>query len=240
MDRRTTLKNLLAGAAGAALLGNATSCETPPAVEAGAVEAETAGYGLRFPHEIKHDARIAADAFFTDAEKKDLGILADIITPGTDTEPKATDTGVVDFFEFMALDLPNYHQGVLRGGLGWLNIEAAKRFSGRYFADLTHEERIQIVDDIAYPEEAKGTEFEPGAAFFDRVRYLTLTGYFTSKEGIKTLDYQGNSPNVWDGVPQEVLDKHGLAYDPKYLPLYVDQSKREVMAEWDDAGNLIS
>jgi len=126
MNRRKTLKNLLAGAAGAALLSNATSCESP--VEAGAVKAEAAGYGLRFPHEIKHDARIAADSFFTDAEKVDLGILADIIAPGTETEPKATDTGVVDFFEFMALDLPDYYQGILRGGLGWLNIEASRRF----------------------------------------------------------------------------------------------------------------
>jgi gluconate 2-dehydrogenase gamma chain len=72
------------------------------------------------------------------------------------------------------------------------------------------------------------------------MRFMTVSGYFTSKEGIKTLDYQGNAPNVWDGVPQEVLDKHGLAYDEKYLPLYVDQSRREIMAEWDDDGNLIS
>ncbi|MFK8162317.1 MAG: gluconate 2-dehydrogenase subunit 3 family protein [Lewinella sp.] len=237
MNRRTTLKNLLAGAAGAALLGNATSCESP--VEAGAVVPEPEGYGLRFPHEIKHDARIAADNFFTDAEKTDLGILADIIAPGTETEPKATDTDIVDFFEFMALDLPDYYQGILRGGLGWLNIEAGRRFE-RYFVELTPAERIEIIDDIAYPEDAEGTEFEAGAAFFDRVRYLTLTGYFTSQKGIKTLDYQGNSPNVWDGVPQEVLDKHGLAYDPKYLPLYVDQSKRDVQAEWDDDMNLIT
>ncbi len=237
MNRRTTLKNLLAGAAGAALLSNATSCESP--VEAGAVKAEAAGYGLRFPHEIKHDARIAADSFFTDAEKVDLGILADIIAPGTETEPKATDTGIVDFFEFMALDLPDYYQGILRGGIGWLNIEASRRFD-RYFVDLTPAERIEIIDDIAYPEEAEDTEFEAGAAFFDRVRYLTLTGYFTSEKGIKTLDYQGNSPNVWDGVPQEVLDKHGLEYDPKYLPQYVDQSKRDIQAEWDDDMNLIT
>ena len=238
MNRRATLKNLLAGAAGAALLTQATACEAP-ADMAKVTEAKAAGYGLRMPHELKHDARIANENFFTDAEKTDLGIMADIITPGTDTEPKATDCGVVDFFEFIALDLPDYHQAILRGGLGWLNIEAGKRF-GRYFSELTAAERIEIVDDIAYPEDAEGTEFEAGAKFFDRVRYLTLTGYFTSKKGIKTLNYQGNAPNVWDGVPQEVLDKHGLAYDPKYADKYVDQSKRDVQAEWDDDMNLIS
>lgn len=242
MDRRTTIKNLLAGAAGAALLVKTSGCEAPTAVEAGQVEAKAAGYGLRMPHELKHDARIAADNFFTDAEKTDLGILADIIAPGdpTNDEPSATDCEVVDFIEFMALDLPDAYQDPLRGGLGWLNSEAVSRFPGRYFADLTPAERIGIVDDIAYPEEAKDTEFEAGAAFFDKVRYLTLTGYFTSKKGIRTLDYQGNAANVWDGVPQETLDKHGLAYDPKYKDAYVDQSKRDVMAEWDDDMNLIT
>lgn len=238
MDRRTTIKNLLAGAAGAAILAKATGCAEPELVQPRVAEAT--GYGLRLPHELKHDARIAADSFFTDAEKTDLGILADIIAPGTDEEPSATDCEVVDFFEFMALDLPDAYQDVLRGGLGWLNIEAGRRFAGKYFVDLTPAERIEIVDDIAYPEEAKDTEFEAGATFFDRLRYLTLTGYFTSKQGIKTLDYQGNAPNVWDGVPQEVLDKHGLAYDPKYADRYVDQSKRDVQAEWDDNMNLIT
>ena len=239
MDRRTTLKNLLAGAAGAALLAKTTGCREPELINPAEAEAQAAGYGLRFPHEIKHDQRIANDSFFTEAEKTDLGILADIITPGTETEPKATDTGIVDFFEFMALDQPEAHQNILRGGLAWINLEASDRF-GKYFADLTPAERIAIVDDIAYPEEAEETPFAPGAIFFDRLRFLTLTGYFTSKEGIKTLDYQGNAPNVWEGVPQEVLDKHGLAYDPKYLDKYVDQSKRDVQAEWDEEGNLIS
>jgi hypothetical protein len=239
MNRRESLKNLLTGAAGAALLGNATSCAAPVDATAKMAPAGT-GYGLRLPHEIKHDQLIANDAFFTEDEKVDIAILADIVAPGTGTEPKATDCGIVDFFEFMALDLPDYYQRPLRGGIAWLNVEAGHRFASRRFAELTHDERILIVEDIAWPEEAEGTEFEAGAAFFDRFRYLTLTGYFTSKQGIKTLDYQGNAPNVWDGVPQEVLDKHGLAYDPKYKDAYVDQRKRDVLAEWDDEMNLIS
>ncbi|MEL7160800.1 MAG: gluconate 2-dehydrogenase subunit 3 family protein, partial [Bacteroidota bacterium] len=133
MDRRTTLKNLLAGAAGAALVSQATSCEQP-LEDTAAVQPEPKGYGMRLPHEIKHDERIAADNFFTDAEKKDLAILADIVAPGGDGEPSATDCDIVDFFEFMALDLPDYYQDPLRGGLGWLNIEASNRFAGRFFA----------------------------------------------------------------------------------------------------------
>ena len=58
--------------------------------------------------------------------------------------------------------------------------------------------------------------------------------------GIDDLGYKGNMPNVWDGVPQDVLDEHGLAYDPAWLAKCVDQSKRSELAKWDDDGNLIS
>ena len=58
--------------------------------------------------------------------------------------------------------------------------------------------------------------------------------------GIDDLGYVGNTPNVWDGVPQEVLDEHGLAYDPVWLAKCVDQSKRGDIAKWDAEGNLIS
>ena len=67
-----------------------------------------------------------------------------------------------------------------------------------------------------------------------------MTGYFTSAIGIKELGYLGNTPNVWDGVPQDVLDEHGLAYDSDWLAKCVDQDKRNDVALWDEQGNLIS
>ena len=44
----------------------------------------------------------------------------------------------------------------------------------------------------------------------------------------------------WDGVPQEVLDDHGLSYDEEWLSKFVAQSKRLDTAKWDEDGNLIS
>ena len=240
MDRRKTLKTLLAGTVGAALVGNASGCESPTAKPVAELDAAPKGYGLRLPHEIAHDARIARESFFLDEELDTLEILANIIAPGEGDEPSASDTGVREFLEFMALDQPDQHQTKLRGGLAWVNSEAVSRF-GAPFAGITEPQRIEIVEDIAYPEEAKGTPLEFGAAFFDHLRYLVVTCYFTSRPGMmKALGYQGNQPNVWDGVPQEVLDKHGMAYDPELLPKYVDQSKRDVVAQWDDDKNLIS
>jgi hypothetical protein len=72
------------------------------------------------------------------------------------------------------------------------------------------------------------------------MRNLTLTGYYTTEMGIKDLGYKGNQPNVWDGVPQEVLDEHGLSYDPEWIARCVDQDKRNDTAEWDAEGNLIT
>jgi hypothetical protein len=49
------------------------------------------------------------------------------------------------------------------------------------------------------------------------MRDLTATGFFTSKIGIADLGYVGNTPNQWDGVPQDVLDQYGLKYDERTL-----------------------
>jgi gluconate 2-dehydrogenase gamma chain len=56
-----------------------------------------------------------------------------------------------------------------------------------------------------------------GVAFFNLMRDLTATGFFTSEIGIKDLGYVGNRPNQWDGVPQDVLDQYGLKYDERTL-----------------------
>jgi hypothetical protein len=44
------------------------------------------------------------------------------------------------------------------------------------------------------------------------MRNLTATGFFTSEMGVKDLGYMGNTPNKWDGVPQDVLDQYNLSY----------------------------
>ena len=67
-----------------------------------------------------------------------------------------------------------------------------------------------------FPEKAK-PEMAQGVAFFNRMRDLTATGFFTSKIGIADLGYAGNTPNQWDGIPQDVLDQYGLKYDERTL-----------------------
>ena len=95
------------------------------------------------------------------------------------------------------------------------------------------------MDDIAYPEKASDN-MKVGVNFFNRMRDLTMTGYYTTKMGLDDLGYVGNRPNVWDGVPQDVLDRHGMSYDPEWLAYCVDQATTYIAAEWDDQGNLLT
>jgi hypothetical protein len=244
MDRRKTLKTLIGGAVGTAIFTQTGCKDEGELVPASKVGKEPLEYGQRTAYEAERDERILEDRFFTDFELETIGVLADIIVPGAEDHVKATETGVVDFIEFMAKDQPLAHQTKLRGGLAWINAESSRRYDGKAFIEASPEEQIAIVEDIAYPlpeeEETAGNPLVAGVNFFDHLRFLVVTCFFTSKNGIQYLGYEGNQPNVWDGVPQEVLDKHGLAYEPEMLPKYVDQSRRSITAEWDEQGNLIT
>lgn len=103
----------------------------------------------------------------------------------------------------------------MRGGLRWLDVQCLKQY-GKAFTDCDHQQQIAMVDQIAYPAKAK-PEMKQGVSFFNLMRNLTLTGFFTSEMGVKDLGYAGNTPNRWNGVPDEVLKQYGLAYSEKEL-----------------------
>lgn len=161
----------------------------------------------RTEYEKERDTKLFADQFFNRQELKTIGILADIIIPRDEHSGSATDAGVPEFIEFMAKDKPEL-QTPLRGGLGWIDNEAQKRF-GKVFSEISPAQRIEIVEDIAYPERKK-PGMSHGIAFFSLMRNLTASGFWTSKIGIADIGYVGNRPNVWEGVPAEVLKQYGL------------------------------
>ena len=95
-----------------------------------------------------------------------------------------------------------------RGGLRWLDMECLGRFE-KAFIDCTSEQQLQVVEDIAYPLDVK-PGLEQGTAFFNRLRDLVATGFFTSEMGVEDLGYAGNMANDWQGPPPEVLRAHGF------------------------------
>ncbi len=237
MDRRDSLRSIILGSlAGTALLN---SCA--PEEQAGQnIEAPAAasGYG-RTEKEKERDEKLMRETFFTEDELASLAVLCDVILPAEGEHGSASDAGVPEFIEFMSKDIPEL-QLPLRGGLMDLNHRAYKAYN-QEFKGCTPEQQTALLDEIAYHDpEIPLQKQERGVIFFSLMRDLTLTGYYTTKMGIKALGYDGNYPNVWDGVPEDVLQKHGLAYDDEWLAKCVDQEKREEIAQWDEEGNLIS
>jgi len=168
----------------------------------------------RTPEEVAYHNKLMNEQFFDKHEMKTIAILSDIIIPKDEASGSATDAGVPDFIEFIAKDMPHY-QVPLRGGLKWLDIQCMKKFE-KPFSDCSEQQQIEMVDQIAFPDQAK-PDMQQGVAFFNRMRDLTACGFFTSKIGIADLGYTGNQPNKWDGVPQEVLDQYGVKYDERTL-----------------------
>lgn len=236
MKRRDSLKYLLVGSIGATAIGTGTGCKTD---NIGEGLSKVDGLYGRTPQEIEHDKKLNAEIFLNEHELATIAVLCDIILPATDTAGSATQAGVPEFIAFIVKDIPDL-QLPLRGGLMWLNSESMKRFE-KQFIDCTAEQEIEIIDDIAYPDpDNKKPLMAHGRKFFNQMRNLVLTGYYTSKMGFEDLGVNSNYANVWDGVPADVLADHDVDYDPEWLAKCVDQEKRMVTAEWDDQGNLIS
>ncbi|HEY8833812.1 MAG TPA: gluconate 2-dehydrogenase subunit 3 family protein [Gemmatimonadaceae bacterium] len=152
-----------------------------------------------------------APKFFTAAEFRTVGILADMIIPRDDRSGSATDAGVPEFIDFIMIDRPG-NQKWMRAGLAWIDAQSTTRF-GKSFADASTPQREQILNDIAWPARAPATVAD-GVSFFNRFRDLTSSGFWSSRLGVKDLRYIGNTFNPnWDGCPPEALAKLGVTYD---------------------------
>ena len=233
MNRRETLKSLLLGAAGAGVI--ASSACSPRTVTWTSLP-RNYSYG-RTEAEQQHDAELFAETWFSEHELLTIAVLCDIILPAEQPHGGALDAGLPEFVEFMVKDRQQ-HQQPLRDGIGWLDNYGITEF-GADFIHLTEAQRRQICDRIAWPDQQPAA-LQPGIRLFSLMRDLTLTGYYTTEAGFRDLGYQGNRPNVWDGVPPHILQQHGLAYEAEWLAKCVDQSRRDTVAEWDDDMNLIS
>ena len=241
MNRRTHLKTLLTTTAGAGLAATGLPACTPDQEAATISEAASdAPDPLSYltPTERLKVAKIEAETFFTDFERETLTSLAHRVLPANE-HGSIEDAGVPEFIEFRTKDVEDYRVP-MRGGLAWLNGESQRRF-GEAFAKTSPDNQTQILDEIAYHDPDVAEEDRPKEQqFFNLFRNLVVTGYYTSAVGVADLEYKGNAPNQWDGVPDDVLAKHGKSYDPVWIAKCVDHETAEVVAQWDDEGNLIT
>ncbi|MGI4803826.1 MAG: gluconate 2-dehydrogenase subunit 3 family protein [Janthinobacterium lividum] len=205
MNRRDSLKAIGLTTLSTALLIDACKPGTEKADENN--NPATGDEAGREPFEIERNKKLQAETFFTKAEMATITVLGDIIIPKDEHSGSASDAGVPEFIEFIVKDIPE-HKTPMRGGLRWLDVQCAERYN-HAFVDCSHDQQIEMVTAIAYPLKAK-PEMQQGVNFFNRMRDLTSSGFFTSKIGIKDIGYVGNQPNQWKGVPEDVLKQYGM------------------------------
>ena len=203
MNRRQSLKTLGIGTLSAGVLLEACKTEpknAAPAVDESAIADRQAG-------EVERDKKLNSEKFFTEHEMATITILADMIIPKDEHSGSASDAKVGEFIEFIVKDMPD-NQVPMRGGLRWLDMQCLHRYENP-FKDCNTKQQVEMVDEIAYPKKAK-PEMQQGVAFFNRMRSLTASGFYTTKIGIDDLGYVGNRPNTWEGVPADIIKQYGL------------------------------
>ena len=217
MDRRKSLKVLALGTLSAGALLEACKSADKKSTENLGVKAENdepaKGFN-RMEEEKAHYKEVVSKTFFTPEEMATITVLADIIIPKDDISGSASDAKVPEFIEFIVKDMPE-HQLPMRGGLRWLDMQCLTRFN-QMFTACNNQQQITMVDAIAYPKKAK-PEMAPGVSFFNLMRNLTASGFYTTEIGVKDVGFMGNKPNQWEGVPEDVLKQYNLAYTPKEL-----------------------
>lgn len=146
----------------------------------------------------------------TDAEKRIVTALADVILPADEYGPAASAVGVPDFLDEW-VSAPYEQQvrdrKIIRDGLAWLDGEAKKQ-TGKAFADCDVAQQTALIEAITG---ADGSLRRDGRAFFMLFRDRAAGGYFTTREGWKAIGYTGNLPLAeYPGPPPEALRHAGL------------------------------
>ncbi len=211
MKRRDSIKAIIVGSVASSVMIDA--CTTADEKTKTAEQPASSGID-RMKEEAAYEKKLEAETFFSTHELSTINVLADIIIPKDEISGSASEAGVPAFIEFIVKDMPQ-HQTPMRGGLKWLDLECFERYE-KAFKDCDAKQQLEIVDAIAYPEKAK-PEMKQGVAFFNLMRNLTATGFYTSEIGVKDVGYAGNRPNQWNGVPDDVLKQYGLNYSEKEL-----------------------
>ena len=205
MNRRESIKALGITALSTTVLVEA--CKQPQNTSDKPIPEEVKAETGREQWEIDRDKQLKAEKFFNEHEMATITLLADIIIPKDEVSGSASDAKVPEFIEFIVKDMPE-HKVPMRGGLKWLDIYSFNKFQ-KPFVEISKSDQLSIVDEIAYPKKAR-PEMQAGVAFFNRMRDLTASGFYTTEIGVKDIGYVGNSPNQWAGVPDDVLKQYGM------------------------------
>lgn len=210
IDRRTTLKWVLAASAAAPSL-RSMSRDLDAARKATLSGGE--GYGVDPDLQKIYAAGELWPLTLTPPLRRTASALCDLIIPADERSPSASSVGVVDFIdEWISAPYPSQQRDreAILEGFRWLDGEAGRRYVTT-FAALEPARQSAICDDICFAPKAR-PRFVEAAQFFALYRDLTAGGFYTTPTGTKDLQYVGNVPLArFDGPPLAVLQAVGLA-----------------------------
>ncbi|MFQ5530036.1 MAG: gluconate 2-dehydrogenase subunit 3 family protein [Gemmatimonadota bacterium] len=210
IDRRTALKVIAAAAAAPAALGGCEPGDQDPGAPSPATHNPLAAGTPSDPDLLA--PVVPWERSLTEDELETLTVLCDMIIPADDRSPAASALGAHEFIdEWVSAPYDGMKEDkvLVRGGIVWLDGESNRRFGSR-FRELTASQMTEICDDICYGPDAE-PEFQAASRFFDKVRDLTATAFYTTKEGMEDVGYVGNIPlSQWDPPPPEALRHVGL------------------------------
>jgi gluconate 2-dehydrogenase gamma chain len=122
--------------------------------------------------------------YFSPPEYRAIEILTDLIIPEDET-PGAKQAGVGEFIDFMAAHGEHEIQQPMRDGLAGLDVMANQSYH-KNFTDLSTQQQVDTLKKLAAMPAS-----DPGNKFFRLIRRYTVMGYYTSRVGLKELDYPG-------------------------------------------------
>lgn len=173
-----------------------------PAALAQAAKPAATGYGQDPKMAKTYEKGEAWPLTFTEAEKKAVVSLADMIFPKDDLGPAASEVRVADFIdEWVSAPYPR-QQGdrkVIIPGLKKLDEACQSQFKAT-FADLSEDQKKEYCDQIV------------NASFFHVFTSICTGAYYSDPRCWKAIGYAGNQPYAGPflGPPKEILEKLGL------------------------------
>lgn len=178
ISRRDILKSLAVGAM------------ARPAFSAFSIQA--AEHAHRLVQGEKEQHGVYKPRFFSEHQYKTLRALCEAIIPADAESGGAIEAGAPEFIDLLTSENPDF-QLKFGGGLAWLDSTCVDRFGAAYL-DCSAEQQKQMLDLIAHKKSAEtDAGLSQGIAFFSLVRTGAVDGFFTSRIGIKYLEYVGNA-----------------------------------------------
>ena len=220
IDRRTTLKWMAAAVAAQPVAGCGGPSETDAEI-AGvlgrALEIEGTTYGQ---DPDLFEAAVPWRRTMTEGQLRLAESLADVFVPADDVSPAASVANAADFIdEWVSAPYPQQisDRELILPGLENVEKRARRRYRAS-FIDLEADDKAAIVDDLG-PRFGFLPAYLDTKSFFSRFRYLVVSAFYLSEDGIRDIGYIGNQPilGAYPGPTDEalahlqgVLDELGL------------------------------